>query len=586
MASSSKGRTVRPNDPNFEEVVLQWFEESEASDNEIENDDVYEESEHNTESDQSEEENSNDEEINIGNYFYGKGNAYKWSSQPPVRNVRTPAHNLVRKFPGVIGKARSLGAESNIEEFWSCIFSESMLNELLLRTNDKIRSVQENYVERLKYRVQETDVVELKACLGLLYLSGAFKSGHEDVKSMFATNGTGRDIFRSTMSLERFLFLIACFRFDNSQDRTERQKQDPLAAISFMFNELVKNSQLCFTPGTDVCIDEMLVGFRGRCRFKMYLPSKPVKYGLKIMILADVKTHYFYNGYVYSGKDSDGANLDENFKKFDKPTQAVLRLAEPLFTSNRNITGDNWFSSVPLVEKLLEYGLTYVGTLKKNKKEIPKEFLAKKSRSVSTTMYGFTKHTTIISHVPKKNKAVILISSMHHSVNDTTDSGKPEIIEFYNGTKGAVDSLDQKCATYSVSRRTRRWPMALFGAIMNIAAVNSYILYYSVISNENMDRCTFIQNLAMTLVIPQLHRRLYNERLPTELRHAMSRILKVPFPSKGNDEPVAERKRKRCYICPSRLNRKTNQACCKCSKPIFSQCALRCCPNCIGQDSN
>lgn len=26
------------------------------------------------------------------------------------------------------------------------------------------------------------------------------------------------------------------------------------------------------------CVDEMLVGFRGECKFKMYIPSKPNKY--------------------------------------------------------------------------------------------------------------------------------------------------------------------------------------------------------------------------------------------------------------------------------------------------------------------
>ncbi|XP_039294151.1 uncharacterized protein LOC120353654 [Nilaparvata lugens] len=60
-------------------------------------------------------------------------------------------------------------------------------------------------------------------------------------------------------------------------------------------------------------------------------------------------------------------------------------------------------------------------------------------------------------------RAVVLISSMHHDgviLNDR--EGKlPEIIDFYNITKVGVDSLDQKCAQFSVSRRTQRWPMTV-----------------------------------------------------------------------------------------------------------------------------
>lgn len=45
------------------------------------------------------------------------------------------------------------------------------------------------------------EMVEFKAFIGLLFLSGVFKPNHEDVHSLFTTDGTGRDIFRGTMSM-------------------------------------------------------------------------------------------------------------------------------------------------------------------------------------------------------------------------------------------------------------------------------------------------------------------------------------------------------------------------------------------------
>lgn len=54
---------------------------------------------------------------------------------------------------------------------------------------------------------------------------------------------------------------------------------------------------------------------------------------------------------------------------------------------------------------------------------------------------------------------------------------KPEIITYYNNTKCGVDVLDMCYAIYSSGRRTRRWPLAVFYHMINLASSNGYILY-------------------------------------------------------------------------------------------------------------
>ena len=140
------------------------------------------------------------------------------------------------------------------------------------------------------------------------------------------------------------------------------------------------------------------------------------------------------------------------------------------------MTCDNWFTSIELAEKLWERNLTLVGTLKKNKPHIPPEFHASHRKAVGSSLYGYTKRVTLLSHVPKKNKAVFLLSTMHHTPYTDVRSGKPEIISFYNATKSGVDTLDQKCSNYSANRRTRRWPLAVFYHIMAEASSNAFTL--------------------------------------------------------------------------------------------------------------
>lgn len=124
--------------------------------------------------------------------------------------------------------------------------------------------------------------------------------------------------------------------------------------------------------------------------------------------------------------------------------------------TGRNITMDNGYTSIPLVNELLEtHNLTVVGSLCKNKREIPPYFLDTKRREKNSTLFGYGKNQIIMSYVPHKNKNVILVSSKHDQGVIDTDSGdqnKPEIITYYNSTKSGVDVVDELKGEYSVSR--------------------------------------------------------------------------------------------------------------------------------------
>lgn len=95
---------------------------------------------------------------------------------------------------------------------------------------------------------------------------------------------------------------------------------------------------------------------------------------------------------------------------------------------------------------------------------------------------------------------------MHHQDNVNQNTSKPEIIGFYNSTKGRVDSLDQKCAAYS-SNRSQRWPTTIFCAILNIFGINNYVLWKGSNPQPNMSRRQFIEAVALDLVKPHVRTR-------------------------------------------------------------------------------
>ncbi|KAK3892171.1 hypothetical protein Pcinc_003982 [Petrolisthes cinctipes] len=66
----------------------------------------------------------------------------------------------------------------------------------------------------------------------------------------------------------------------------------------------------------------------------------------------------------------------------------------------------------------------------------------KESQELSSSAFLFTETLTLVSYVPSttKKKTVLFLSSMHPQPKHG-ESGKLEIVEFYNSTKSVVDAL-------------------------------------------------------------------------------------------------------------------------------------------------
>jgi len=144
-----------------------------------------------------------------------------------------------------------------------------------------------------------------------------------------------------------------------------------------------------------LAVDEELVTFRGRSSFKQYKHSKPGRYGIKFWILSDSKLSYVYNMETYIGKKPN-AGREVNFGE-----KVVLDLLEGIDSAGRNVTCDNFFTSLSLARKLLEKNVTLVGTIRKNKPELPPEMVSTKERKPFTTMFGFQQDCMIVSYCPK-----------------------------------------------------------------------------------------------------------------------------------------------------------------------------------------
>ena len=202
------------------------------------------------------------------------------------------------------------------------------------------------------------------------------------------------------MSQKRFLFFVYCLRFNDTTTRTQRRADDKLAPIRNIYEKFVVACEANYTPESGCTIDESLHGFRGRCSFKEYIPNKPSKYGIKVHVLADSKTFYLVSSKIYTGARTHAPGLPV-------PTQDVMDLVPSVSGTSRNITTDNYYTSIPLAIELKSRKLTLVGTMKKKKACIPPSFLAKADEGTVQYAFDHTKNFTLLSVAPKKTKGCL-----------------------------------------------------------------------------------------------------------------------------------------------------------------------------------
>ena len=94
-------------------------------------------------------------------------------------------------------------------------------------------------------------------------------------------------------------------------------------------------------------------------------PNKPEKFGIKFLLLVDVRSKYFCNGKLYLGKDPQQMG-----KRFTD--RCLLMFDATIPEKGYNVTMDNYFCTTNLADKLKAEKTTLLGTIRKQRKKVSK----------------------------------------------------------------------------------------------------------------------------------------------------------------------------------------------------------------------
>ena len=300
---------------------------------------------------------------------------------------------------------------------------------------------------------------------------------------------------RAILSRDRYFAILALLHVVHPA--TEDPNNKLCKVESFITHFKNKCSEL-YKPRQHVAIDERMVKSRRRLGFRQFIKDKPTKWGIKLWVLADSSNGYTVDFNIYIGRAA-GQEVGANGLGYD----VVLRLMTPYYNKGYHLFVDNFYSTLILFRDLFDNGVLATGTILDSRRSFPaalknsKEWAKGKERGCMRWVRD--PPCLVLQWV--ENKVVSMITTVGNANDHVQVSRKqrnagtwtnilvqqPRIFQTYNLKMNAVDRSDQILSTFNIQHKCLRWWKTLFFHLIDMAVVNSYILFLEHKANNPND---------------------------------------------------------------------------------------------------
>ncbi|KAI8424674.1 hypothetical protein MSG28_006630, partial [Choristoneura fumiferana] len=362
-------------------------------------------------------------------------------------------------------------------EYYELFVTEEIINKMVLETNNYAQMYFINNQRGIKRKSRvkawtSTDPEEMKRFLGILMVMGLVKVPH--INDYWSKKSIYRNEYIvSIMKRDRFLLLLKFWHFSDPRGT------DKLSKINDVYLMMLNRFQTILRPGKTLVIDESMVPWRGRLQFRQYIKNKSHKYGVKLYKLCTPEG-YTYNLLIYTGKGENGRELDHGQK-------TVMRLMKDLLNEGRLVITDNFYNSIGLAEELMQNKTFLCGTLRPNRRGLPKRIISTKLKKGEVVGKMNRKGVRILKWHDKR--PVYMISTCRQHNATIVDTGKrrkvtgehikkPECVVTYNDNKKGIDYSDQMSSYYTPLQRGLKWfRKVMMELLFGTALVNSWVVF-------------------------------------------------------------------------------------------------------------
>ena len=191
-------------------------------------------------------------------------------------------------FTETPGPVNQLDPNATPLELFSLFWEPSFFDRLAVETNLYAQQRQANKPDMKWYPTTAEAFVGVNIIMGI--------DQKPELCNYWSTDEFMENVgIQRVFTRDRFESLCRYLHMNDSQQQPGRNdpNYDPLYKIRPALDMCHHTFLDQYIPGREMSIDEAMVKYKGRIYFRQYMPKKPIKWGIKVWMIAEPKTGNF-----------------------------------------------------------------------------------------------------------------------------------------------------------------------------------------------------------------------------------------------------------------------------------------------------
>lgn len=295
---------------------------------------------------------------------------------------------------------------------------------------------------------------------------------------------------------------------DVNEDHSNNDKLWKVRPVVSSFEKRCEDLQI----EENLCIDESIIPFKGQLSVKQYLKGKPNPWGVKVYMLCGA-SGIIYRSIIYQGSTTLSIDIQEKYSA----TNGLVTFLSNRIPQNagHKLFCDNYFTSLLLLQELLEKGIFVAGTVRANRLDkcpLKSESQLKKTGRGSNDSL-ITEDKRIVAVRWYDNKVVNLASNFvgiepedevrrwDRKEGQFIMVKRPAVVRLYNLSMGGVDKSDFLIALYRTFIRSKKWTLRVIFHYFNLGVCNSWLEYQADMGRNGVPAKSRMDLLQFTMAV-------------------------------------------------------------------------------------